>query len=286
MKIFTHPGTFHADEVLAIALLSHVSGKSIAELNIKRTRDTNILNDAKADPDVWVLDIGGVCEPSMRNLDHHQRGFDRCNDSGSQMSTFGLIVDMLQDKFPADVYDELQKFSIIVDDQDNGVNPSPYLRWIADFNGLGSGSDSAFYAALMAAKHWLTAKINAWAERAAQDIIIAEALKEAGDSPIIVSHKPIPIDERLNSVSTAKVVVVGQGNGVWHIQSLNTGIERDSSVRCPAPKEWRGRYRFKVDDMFVLFTHAAGFLTVAKNKSDAMRLAEMIVAYNQEKING
>lgn len=280
MRIITHPGVFHADEILAISLLALVAGEEIETLDITRTRDVQILESAKADSETWVLDVGGVCEPQARNLDHHHREFDRLNKAGTKLSTFGLLVEMLEDQIEAGVFTQLQDFSVIVDNHDNGVVVSESLKWLSDFNGIGVGSDEAFYAVLTTAKNWLRGLMATWAEKAAQDVIIEKAIDQASGGPILVAESFIPVDERVNAVETAQLLVTPRPDGTWNIQTLNEKVVKDFSQRCPAPSDWRGRSQFEVEAISVVFCHAGGFLTVASSKDDAIKLAEMIVRHN------
>lgn len=70
IDILTHKGAFHIDEVLAVAMikLAHPNQR----VTIIRTRDAHFINKALSDPSVYVVDIGRVYDPSMRNFDHHQ----------------------------------------------------------------------------------------------------------------------------------------------------------------------------------------------------------------------
>jgi uncharacterized UPF0160 family protein len=67
-KIVTHDGVFHADEVVAVALL-RLQGW---DCPVIRTRDKQIVSEALLDPEIMVLDQGGEYNISMLNLDHHQ----------------------------------------------------------------------------------------------------------------------------------------------------------------------------------------------------------------------
>lgn len=67
MKIITHSGIFHSDELFAIALLKKVYGKHIS---IERTR--TISEKDLENPEIWVLDVGGQYNPTLKNFDHHQ----------------------------------------------------------------------------------------------------------------------------------------------------------------------------------------------------------------------
>ena len=70
MKVLTHDGLFHADEVFETARLQLIYGAGNVE--IIRTRDKEIIAAALLDKDTFVLDNGGVYDPEMNNYDHHQ----------------------------------------------------------------------------------------------------------------------------------------------------------------------------------------------------------------------
>ena len=63
-RIANHNGQFHADEVLALSLLSYLPRFKNAE--IVRTRDPKLLSEC----DVCV-DVGGVYDPSLLRFDYH-----------------------------------------------------------------------------------------------------------------------------------------------------------------------------------------------------------------------
>ena len=66
-KIVTHPGVFHADDVLACCL----AGRLYGDLPVERRTPTA---EEILDPSTLVLDIGGMCNPDRSSYDHHQRG--------------------------------------------------------------------------------------------------------------------------------------------------------------------------------------------------------------------
>lgn len=67
-KIVTHAGTFHADELCAIAHILRI----YPNLEIERTFTPS--QEDMNDPDVIVLDIGRVYDAEKANFDHHQDG--------------------------------------------------------------------------------------------------------------------------------------------------------------------------------------------------------------------
>jgi hypothetical protein len=68
-KIITHSGAFHADELLAIALIQHVY---VDEYEIIRKSGWEITEDEFNDPNVWIVDVGERHQPLLNNYDHHQ----------------------------------------------------------------------------------------------------------------------------------------------------------------------------------------------------------------------
>jgi len=66
--ICTHHGTFHADEVMACAMLKCLP--DYATMPILRTR-----NNAEIDQATVVVDVGGTYDTSKQRYDHHQNTF-------------------------------------------------------------------------------------------------------------------------------------------------------------------------------------------------------------------
>src|ERR1700744_1883537 len=89
MQIATHDGSFHADEVFAIATLqllgSDESGGAGA-VEVGRTRDRDLISGAD-----MRVDVGFRDDPATGDFDHHQRSFDRARPNGVRYASFGLI---------------------------------------------------------------------------------------------------------------------------------------------------------------------------------------------------
>ncbi|KAF6778654.1 hypothetical protein AHF37_02007 [Paragonimus kellicotti] len=69
LRIGTHNGKFHADELVACAMLKQLPEYANAE--IVRSRDQSMLSTCTV-----VVDVGGVFDPVTHRYDHHQRGFE------------------------------------------------------------------------------------------------------------------------------------------------------------------------------------------------------------------
>ena len=66
MRIITHDGLFHADEVFAIALIFQFIGVCPVE------RRRKVSKEELQNPEVWVLDQYGELNSQLHNFDHHQ----------------------------------------------------------------------------------------------------------------------------------------------------------------------------------------------------------------------
>ena len=82
MRAATHDGSFHADDVFAIAALRLVD----PGLEIVRTRDRATLDAA----DLRV-DVGLSSDPATGDFDHHQRGGAGTRENGIPLASFGLV---------------------------------------------------------------------------------------------------------------------------------------------------------------------------------------------------
>ncbi len=82
MRVATHDGSFHADEVFALAVLTLLD----EPVEIVRTRD----REAMAGCDLRV-DVGFAYDPASGDFDHHQREFSEVRPNGIGYASFGLI---------------------------------------------------------------------------------------------------------------------------------------------------------------------------------------------------
>eukprot|EP00899_Mesostigma_viride_P005389 jgi/Mesvir1/14851/Mv05469-RA.1 len=86
VKVGTHDGAFHCDEVLGCFMIRQT--ERFKDASITRTRDPALLATMDA-----VLDVGGVYDPDNCRFDHHQRGFDHNFGHGfvTKLSSAGLV---------------------------------------------------------------------------------------------------------------------------------------------------------------------------------------------------
>ncbi|MCA8942496.1 MAG: MYG1 family protein [Planctomycetes bacterium] len=81
-EVATHSGSFHADDVLAFAMIRVFFDQ---EATVVRTRDLERI--AQAD---IAIDVGGEFAPDRRRFDHHQASYD------GDRSSAGMVLDWLE----------------------------------------------------------------------------------------------------------------------------------------------------------------------------------------------
>ena len=132
MKIVTHSGIFHADEVFAIALLKMTLLGLGEELSIIRTRDKDIIFKAQDESRTFVIDVGGLYQENKLNFDHHQ-------DETMPASNY-LILDYLyyRSLLNTNTYEELSNIMIWISDWDINYDDihSKYARDFFHFRNI------------------------------------------------------------------------------------------------------------------------------------------------------
>ncbi len=82
VRIATHNGSFHADDVFGVAVLMLLYPGA----QLLRTRDAQAIRLAD-----FAVDVGGQWDASRGRFDHHQRGFTGARDNGVVYASAGLV---------------------------------------------------------------------------------------------------------------------------------------------------------------------------------------------------
>ena len=82
VRIATHNGTFHADDVFGVAVLLLL----YPHAELVRTRDAATITSAD-----FAVDVGGEWDPARGRFDHHQRGFAGARPDGVVYASAGLV---------------------------------------------------------------------------------------------------------------------------------------------------------------------------------------------------
>ena len=292
MRVSTHSGTFHADDVFAFAVLRAALG----DFDFTRTRDATSI--AAAD---LVFDVGGIYDPQRRRYDHHMRDLPR-RDDGTPYSSVGLIwrdygraalpnlvPGIAEGSFDA-VWSDIDAGIIVsIDQADNGiatVSPGHLSLLIEAFNPAWDSVqsyDEAFQeAADFAEGILIRACRQAHAEAQAMALVLAAA-RHAQDPRIVVLDRKLPWEKAVYQGGLDELLFIvypGEDHGAWYCRTVPP--EPGSfGQRLALPESWRGLQ----NDAFSkaagipdgVFCHPGGFIGGARSRESAIRLAELAI---------
>ena len=293
MRVSTHSGTFHADDVFAFAVLRAALG----DFEFTRTRDAALI--AAAD---LVFDVGGIYDPQRRRYDHHMRDLPRRAD-GTPYSSFGLIwrdygqealprlVPGIGDESLDAVWSDIDEGIVIsIDQADNGVaavSPGHLSLLVEAFNPAWDSVqsyDEAFQAAADFAEGILIrACRQAHAEAHAMTLVLGAASR-AQDPRIVVLDRKLPWEKAVYQGGLDELLFIvypGEDRTVWYCRTVPP--EPGSfGQRLALPEPWRGLQ----DEAFSkaagisdgVFCHPGGFIAGARSLASTVRLAKMAIA--------
>jgi uncharacterized UPF0160 family protein len=249
-KIFaTHSGSFHADDVFAIAALSLL----YPNYEVHRTRDPKVW--AQCD---FVVDVGGHYSHAEKVYDHHFKDGPAYED-GLKMSSIGLIWSHYGAEIcgRADVADRVCRRLIRqLDANDNGVTLTKHVSEFADVREISlSGSismmnpqdyskaDEAFANEVVRARLLLQAAISSaqrWIEsRAGLEAALKEALAEERAYILVPPNCKWP-EHLFNSPGNESILyAIFERDGKWFAQAVPSA-PGEFSNRKNFPAAWAG----------------------------------------------
>lgn len=300
IKIGTHNGPFHADDVFAVAALQlvFVGGPDV---EVVRTRDPKVL--ATCD---YVVDVGDIDEAFKGRFDHHQReGKPEPRPNGVPYSSFGLVWRQfggeVSNAYRVSGEDSLMFASVAaivdrdlvqsIDALDNGygtyaavapgVQHATISSMISSFNPTWQeyqkpdAFDAAFeFCVEYARRIVIRAVASAKAEVAAKNLVRTQVGQE-----IIVIDQHAPVMDTIIETSVAtKFLVFPSPGGEWMVQCVPPEVG-SFAQRKPLPEAWAGKRGADLDAVTGLtggvFCHAGRFICGATTKDGAIALAKL-----------
>lgn len=289
IKLVTHNGSFHADDIFATATLSLILEKKGEGFEIIRTRDEEIIKNGD-----YVYDVGGIYDENTNRFDHHQKGGAGVRN-GIEYSSFGLIwkkygVEMTGSK---DIADFVEKRLVApVDASDNGLDLvesknsiSPYFiqhffhSMRPTWSEKNLNIDDMFLKSVEIAKIILSREIIQ-----ARDAILAEekvrsVYNNTIDKRIIILDTDYPYEDVLNNFSEPLFVIYERvADHFWGVRAVRKDPKAFDN-RKDFPKNWAGLKDEELQKVTgvsdAVFCHRALFLVVAKSKEGAIKLAKL-----------
>ncbi|MCX8128830.1 MAG: MYG1 family protein [Clostridia bacterium] len=288
-KVGTHNGRFHADEVMATAIL-----KELFDVEVVRTRDTEILS--KLD---LVYDVGDG------EFDHHQVEKEY-RENGTPYAACGLIwrkfgkevivsrEPQLQEKEVDEIFSDIDAVLIeSIDAADNGIRTTETIiptmnitSIIAGFNPPwddGISEEKAFSKAVEFASATLGNTINQRISNIKAREYVVYAYNNRVRPELLILEAAYPWANTLSRIDREKEVlfVIYPREEQYLLQTVrdNGSSFRD---RKRLPKAWAGKREEElgkivgIDD--AVFCHPSRFIAGAGSFESIMKMAEIAIA--------
>jgi uncharacterized UPF0160 family protein len=288
MKVATHSGSFHADEVFALAALTLVD----PAIEIVRTRDP----EALAAADVRV-DVGFRDDPATGDFDHHQKGGAGERPNGVRYASFGLVWRAHGARVcagDADVAARVDQSLVqgvdandtgqavvapIVDDVRpmtvSGVIGGLNRRWDEDLTP--DDEQARFDEAVALARGIIEREIASAAAGRRAVRIVEAAVGRARDPRVIELERDVPWKEVVVTQAPEALFVVYPKRQGWGLEAVPRELGSFANRR-DLPAEWAGLDGPALAQLTgvpdALFAHAKRFLVVARSRDGIDALAE------------
>ncbi len=297
IKIITHSGNFHTDDVFAVTALTILLDNRGEKYEIVRTRDLEIIKTGD-----FVVDVGWEYDPDNNRFDHHQEGGAGTRENGIPYSSFGVVwkkygKELCGSQEAADVIDK--RFGHPVDAADNGIDTYkkavdgmlPYIihnitlvfrpTWKEGEDGT-RNDDSAFMDFVGFARKVLVREITNAKDDASGAALVRDAYEKATDKRIIIIDGHYPWEGVLGDYPEPLYVVKPdrQNGGKWKVKAVRDDAYTFEN-RKSLPEEWAGKRGEElarvtgVED--AVFCHSKRFIAVAGSKDGSLALAKLAV---------
>jgi uncharacterized UPF0160 family protein len=288
MKVATHDGSFHADEVFALAVLS-LLGEPI---EVVRTRDAAAMADCDA-----RVDVGFADDPAAGDFDHHQRGGAGERPNGVPYASFGLVWReygtrlCCGDPDIAARVDESLVQGVDANDAGHALS-APLLDGLRAMTVSGvigtlnptweerltpEEERRRFDEALALATRIVEREIAAATAEQHAARLVADAIERAEDPRVIVLDRDVPWKEVVVARAPDALFVVYPKRSGWGVEAVPRELGSFDNRR-DLPEAWAGldgpelARLTGVED--AVFCHAKRFLAVARSPEGAAALVE------------
>ena len=291
MRVATHPGNCHADDVFAIAVLGLAEG----ELDVVRTRDSEQIAAAGA-----RIDVGGKDDAATGDYDHHQKGGAGERPNGIRYASFGLVwrrygAQLAGGEAEAASIDERLVQGVDANDTGqeitetlvDGIRPMSVSGVIAALNPSWDEElspheeDARFAEAVALAAKVLEREIAGGRAFARARALVEAAIARAADPRVIELDRNMPWRELVITKAPDALYVFYPKTDGWGAQAVPVepgafGNRRD------LPADWAGRSGRELAEITgvpdAIFAHPARFYVSAGSREGIVALLERALA--------
>jgi uncharacterized UPF0160 family protein len=284
MKIVTHNGQFHTDDIFAIATLLLI----YPEAEVVRSRDPEIIKAADI-----AVDVGQVYDPEAKRFDHHQAGGAGKRDNGIPFASFGLVWKEYGASLASDGVGIIdRKLAMYIDAGDNGVDlyepkfegVRPYTigdliySYVDQENANEDYLYKTFIDSVKFAQELLLREIKNAQNQIGIRRVVLKTYAESQNKQIITFDNRIAWLYGADLMPETLYVVYLRKDDTWGVRAL-TPTNTTYKSKKPFPEAWRAKSN---EDLVQItgvsdatFCHKEGFLAVAKSKEGALKLAQI-----------
>ncbi len=294
-KVGTHSGKFHADEVMATAIL-----KQVFEIELTRTRDPEILE--KQD---LIYDIGNG------EFDHHQLEKEY-RDNGTPYAACGLIWrkfgrTAILSNHPEVLENEVEIiFRYVdavliegIDAADNGIRTTENIiptmcisSIIGGYNPTWDSPesvDAAFNDAVGFAEDILENLIDQKVSTLKARTFVIDAYNNRKRPELLILDNSYPWERTLKEIDINKEVlyVIYPKEEGYYIQTVREygEVRRD---RKSLPKEWAGKREEELNSVIgindAIFCHSSRFIAKAGSFESILKMADIAISKQEHKV--
>ncbi len=296
IKLVTHNGAFHADDIFACATLMLVLDKEGKKYEVVRTRDPEIIKTGD-----YVFDLGGEYSIEKNIYDHHQVGGagKRLVGDGDkkvevEYASFGLVwknfgLKLVQHQEILDFIDK--KLVAPIDAGDNGMNlveniydVSPYM--VHNFFGVmhptwkedKSDMDAIFLRCVDIAKIILKREIAQATDGQEAQNKVLEAYNNAVDKRLVIMDTAYPYEYALSGMTEPLYVIYPKtADKTWAVKAVRLDPKGFKNKK-DLPSAWAGLRDADLQKVSgvedAVFCHRGLFTAVARSKEGAIALAQ------------
>lgn len=285
-KVVTHSGSFDPDDVLAVAAVQLYLGEE--NVTVVRSRQQEVI--AAAD---WVIDVGGVYDPTIRRFDHHQNGVPK-RENGVPYSALGLVWREIGEELcgSAEVSVELDRRLVQpIDAADNHVTVChPGAAGLAAFElfdvidtlkpvwGSEETFDQQFVHALTFARNLIQRLIAHSVSHRGMRAMISDCYEASTVKTVLSFDTHVPRHALIDFIETQVVVSPVPARDVGHWMAAVVPVQhRGFQNRAVFPEIWAGLSHEDLEDVCGIdgsvFCHKERYIFVAETKEAALKAA-------------
>lgn len=309
MKLVTHNGHFHYDEVLATAVLLEI----YPDAELTRTRDASVIEAGDI-----VFDVGAEFDPAKNRFDHHQKSFDHTFSANYdiKLSSAGLIFKFFHERLfekygvfkTSPIFNDVktkiyEEMFLPADAIDNGVdiagkiNPRTIADVVSSFNSYSEdessiSEDSRFKDALSFVQTDLRNYLNHVKHGFVANYEALYNILKDFDGEIFVAEKKVPMDlifDVSKKLNKDIKYVIFKGDQQFRIYTIP--VEKGSfKMKWPLHENWRGLRNEELVKASGIsgctFVHASGFTGGNETFDGAIKMCiESIKKLNEDSKN-